>query len=427
MDKRKKYLLNDEIKKAKASCLTHAEFNDLLLTLNPSERCKNFCYIPSWINKTWYMDEIGKSNSKVSGGKKPTRMLLIIKSVDKNDEWKFTKYYTNIVDDSKNKITNKLQGQTPGNYAYNTVRKYFNEQYGVGFKKAFGITEAEFKYCVPKQFYWKDDRYQNVILNNISSVDFCSHYPTNLCGSLPDAHTAKKMPGRIAPTAEYPFAFYLRSGCVAEYNNFDTHDWVNSRFFSSLFFDYQISNMINFNDDTDEVTVLMKASKYELTEAMHYFYNKRHDNELFKLVMNAFIGTLHSVSYTNKKYAHIAAIAIARANEKMRKLAETIKHPIHICVDGLIYQGNQILGTNKKELGQCNQEFLSCEFKFTGMNVYVAKKDNKIIKFKHGAYDSRDDNKDIDYCEGFEYLNHLKRTTDVQKTIELLNKYNEVK
>ena len=59
------------------------------------------------------------------------------------------------------------------------------------------------------------------------------------------------------------------------------------------------------------------------------------------------------------------------------------------------------------------------------MNVYVAMKNNEVVKFRHGPYDSRDDKKDIDYCEGFEYLNHLQRATNIQKTLTILDKIKE--
>ena len=414
--KRRNDLFIDWQTESKPVCVTHEEMNDLVSDIDLSKVARYRSFLPTWCNKSYFIEEV---NAKKNGKGKSIRVQLYKKDENGN----ISRYYTNTIDNSKNKMTQRLNAN-PGNLAYNTVKEFFFKKHGITFKKAFGTVGSDIKDCVPRQFYWIDRSVVNLELEHVSCVDFCSHYPSNLCGSLPDSHTAKEVNGRVKPTKEYPFAFYLKSRCVAEYNKYDTHDWLDSKFMKSLYFKEQLIDMININDE-DEITILMKPSKYELTDAMEFFYSRRHENEIYKLIMNAFIGTLHSVSYKSKKYAHIAAIAIARANEKMRKLAESIRKPIHICVDGMIYLDSVKLGVEEKKLTLCNQEFFDCSFKMTGMNVYVAMKNNEVIKFRHGAYDSRDDKKDIDYCEGFEYLNHLQRATNIQKTLTILDKIKE--
>lgn len=373
-------------------CITHEEMKELLDSLDPELETTYKSSIKYWVKRgTWRIEQ--KNNSiRVY----VTEDIPII-------------YYTNAMDDNRNQTAQKLDCN-PGSLAYKAVRDKFQEIYPeMTFKKAFDTSSSKdgddgdtepYKYCIPKQFYYINE---NLIGRKLiaSAVDYCSQYPTNLCGKLPDGHKRLVLKGRHEPTAEYPFAFYLKSGCVAEYGKYDTHEWQLSRFKTSLFNEGRLGKVLTTKDE-DETTVLMKASKYELTEVMKYFYAKRKTDETAKLVMNAFIGMLHTKSYNNHRYAHIVAIVIARANERMRALAEQIEDPIHICVDGCVYLGNEIYGGYEKALGKLEQEFVGCEFMMRGTNTYVAMKDSKVVKFKHGAYNARTDGKDIDICEGFD-------------------------
>ena len=251
---------------------------------------------------------------------------------------------------------------------------------------AYGTTESEFLNCVPKQFYYINKRYINKELHNVSSIDATSHYPSCACGTLPDSKTAVEYKGTIKPNAEYPFAFYIKSGHCAEYNVFDTHTWVDSEFVFDLFKkDTLHDRMINPNDDT---TVLMKASKYTMDSTWAYFYEMRKKDPDCKLVMNATIGNFHRTNYTQYKYAHLAAIIIGRANNKQLEMMNKIGtlSIIHTCVDGIIYFGNQKFGIDEKKMNTYQQEFLGCEFKMISTNCYMAMKDNKLIKYKHGSY-----------------------------------------
>lgn len=101
--------------------------------------------------------------------------------------------------------------------------------------------------------------------------------------------------------------------------------------------------------------------------------------------MNSTIGMMHTDKYTTYKYAHLVAIAIGRGNQKILNMADKIGYSniIQICVDGIIYIGDK-LGVDYKGLGVFNQEFTNCQFKISKLNKYIAMKDGKCIKAKHG-------------------------------------------
>lgn len=385
--------------KAPQYCLTHEEMAKVRESLDPALKTVYRTSRKHWMKEgTWNIEERNKS------------IRLYVK------EDIPVIYYTNTIDDNRNRVVQSL-GCNPGTLAYKAVKDKFEEIYPkISFKKAFDTSSPlsydendqvindgdsePFKGCIPKQFYYVK---QNCLNRKViaSAIDYCSQYPTNLCGALPDGHGRQVLQGRHEPTKEYPFAFYLKSGCVAEYGKYDTHNWQLSRFKTSLFREGELGKILAVKDE-EETTVLMKASKYELTQVMEYFYAKRKTDDVAKLVMNAFIGMLHTKSYANHRYAHVAAIVIARSNERMRAMAEEIQFPIHICVDGCVYLGTVEYGGHEKGLGKLEQEFTGCEFMMQGTNTYVAMKNGKVVKFRHGAFNARTDGKDIEQCKGFE-------------------------
>ena len=291
---------------------------------------------------------------------------------------KYIRYSTNEFDNTKND-----QEEYQGSKAIVQFISKFKELKDTTLYKAFGTVEEEFKRCVPKQFYYINNDYlhKEVIA---SSIDGCSQYPSNMCGRLPDSHTMITINGRVEPNEEYPFAFY-KSGHVAEYRVFDTHNWRFSPYFDQLFRFVKDWPILNLRD-SEEVTYLMKASDYQLNDVWEYFYNRRKTDQNAKLVMNSAIGMMHTEKYKSYKYAHLVAIAIARGNQKILNMCERIgnKNILHICVDGIIYLGDKIFGVDYKGLGVFNQEFNNCNFLMSSMNKYIAMKDGNCIKAKHG-------------------------------------------
>ena len=294
------------------------------------------------------------------------------------EKGKYVIYSTNDFDNSKNSLE-----MYQGSKSIKKFKDKFEQDNNISLYKAFGTVEEDFKRCVPKQFYYLNKNYLNKELV-ASSLDACSQYPSSMCGRLPDSHTMIEMKGRVEPNKEYPFAFY-KSGHVAEYNVFDTHNWTLNPYFNRLFRFGKEKWSIEPCIDEEEVTYLMKASDYTFDDTWQYFYDKRGFDTEAKLVMNSAIGMMHTHKYDKYKYAHLVAVAIARGNQKILDMCERIgyKNIIQICVDGILYIGREY-GVDYKKLGVFNQEFTNCELKVSNFNKYIAMKDGKCIKAKHG-------------------------------------------
>lgn len=292
-----------------------------------------------------------------------------------------------------------------GEEAKRLVVERFRQRTGLGrnaMQLAFGSSPYEWRICTPKPLYFINPLYLSPnsdkirIIKKVNSVDGCSQYPTALSGLLPTADGFIEKEGTFPPSKEYPFALYIKSGHVAIYGEFDTHDWIYHRFAARLFAD--LEKIRYFNPAMDR-TILMKASKYFLAPEMEYFFNVKEtypreslERNEAKLVMNAFIGMLHKknkAAYNNFRYCHLACIALARANNNLLKFSDkiNIRKIMHICVDGIMYQGNEIYGGEERKLGKFEQEYFNAEAVLRGMNCYIVKKDGDIIKCKHGAYD----------------------------------------
>ncbi|MBO7715955.1 MAG: hypothetical protein J6S85_20490 [Methanobrevibacter sp.] len=313
-------------------------------------------------------------------------------------------YTTNPMDDNKNYRLKADKGKT----AFNLLESKFKElNDGMTLRKAFGYSEEEIKRCIPKSFYYTNPKYLNIPLPSVSACDWCSHYPSNGCDRLPNWDLAIRRQGTVKPTKEYPFAFYIKSGHSAELNVYDTHSWLDSKFFKALFrWDEKTSDAFNDIPLEDDETILCPSAQYTLTECWKYFYSKRKEDSNAKLVMNASIGFMHLKKYRERRLGHVASVIIARANDKMLKLAEKIgfNKVCHIVIDGIIYLGEEEYGSNEKKLNNLYQEHTDVECIIRGSNAYIMKKNGKIIDLKHGAYDmdSRGKEITIENCKGFD-------------------------
>lgn len=289
--------------------------------------------------------------------------------------------------------------------ALKTVKDEFKTIQNESFKTCFGTVEENILRCIPKQFYWsKKSRY----VGPANSVDFSSHYPAAACGILPDSHTAITKKGTVAPTAEYPFAFYIKSGHIAIYNELDTHLWLANRFKDYLF---RKKTVRKHFDDTfkdiplnEDITILMKSAKYTLKEVYNKLYNSRKDDEDAKLFLVASIGQMHRKNYVRDKYAHLAAVIIARANKRMIDLVSKLelKEIIQIQVDGVIYTGDKKLGIDNKYLGAPVQEAYNQPCRWDRIGVYMLRLNSGKMKIKYQGYQSMTDGRDIEESTKFE-------------------------
>ena len=407
---RRKLTFIDWRESAKWITLDQKEYDELRKSLDPSLR------IEENYTKWSCMRTIGTWHIRQRG---------MVQYLYTRDSEGLKVYKTNIYDDHKN------NGSGQGTKAIQTVAKMFLDKYGVKLTKAFGTCPLDVKLiCSPKQLYYTNERLMNKKLNSVSSVDFSSHYPSNTAGKLPDYNTAVRMPGTVKPTEEYPFAIYVKSGHLAEYSVFDTHEWVNHQLYFNLFSFKDIYKMIRgkktlvqyghkptLNPDEDE-TILMKASQYELGWLYEELYERRNEDEKYKLAMNASLGRMAFGDYRDYKLAHIRAFVIARANNKMLNLVDKIgiRNIIQLCVDGIQYIGSKVVGEDVKALGVLHQEQTGVQGKFRAMNQYILKDGDDIVKVKHGGFNACDDETDIDNPEDID---------DVDKWIRILRSFEE--
>lgn len=320
------------------------------------------------------------------------------KSLYLYENGKYYVFYTNYIDDEKNK-----RDQAFGLIGITMVSKKFREDNGVGFKVAFGYTPEEYKICIPKVFSYSNPNYYDKPLMT-SSVDFSSHWPFCAQGRLPMYNkNTLTIQGTVKPTEDHPFAFYLKSGHVAEYGVFDSHDWCKSKLASAMFrlcssdkkFDFPQEPFLNPDED---VTVLMEASKYELGKYYKEFYDMRETDKNAKLYANASIGFMHTVKYDKYKMAHIVAIILGRAQNKtflkIREIGEN--YVIHAVVDGIIYKGSYAIGEEEKYFGNLHQEWVGCMTQMHATNCYIVmSNDFTCIKVKHGSYECKLDGSEI--------------------------------
>lgn len=275
----------------------------------------------------------------------------------------------------------KVEGGA-GHKGWNTLDDFFYKQYGMGLEKAFGVIPVENRQiswitkCVKsvKYAFYVDRFVTNKSLKKLYKADISSAYPNNLRGLLPNAHTAIKVEGRVAPTEEYPFAFYPESGHVAEYGKYDTHELRNNKWYKR--FENQNrencikrnETFVTFDDTVKETTVLMKASILTLDQAVQKMYwvkenaDDKKTRDWYKWMLNAMIGFMSSEINNWEHYqGHIAAVVYCRQIARMIELAETLEKdgncPIYFAIDCIIWIGKpSALTTTKKSLGAFVQE-----------------------------------------------------------------------
>lgn len=282
---------------------------------------------------------------------------------------------SNNFDDAQNIEAMKL-GYVPdiGRQANRIEQRLFKEFNGVSERIAFGYSDPQLNKCVPKQLYYINSRWINKKISSAGKADFSSHYPANICGPLPNWDKCRRVEGTVDPTPEYPFVFYTRSGHLAEYKRFDTHHWRDEDLSGDLFG----KNYRKVDPDND-VSFLCPEAKYRLDSTIEFLYNKKLlgeeiDGMLAKQVLVSSIGYKHlkGAHNTKNRLYHLAAVCIARANQKMVDLYnENARSILQIVVDGVIYMGAHELGEHTKALGGLHQEITDNSFIMRGINQYM--------------------------------------------------------
>lgn len=278
-----------------------------------------------------------------------------------------------------------------GSGAFQLVHKMFYERHDRSLQAAFGRCSKEFIFdsinMALAPIIYTNERDCDYVLHNIYKADVSSAYPYGLCFDLPDYHknTIKTMQGIYAPTQEYPFAFYIRSGHMAIYNELDTYRDFRTHPLYSVRGKWR-NDLYGDND----VTILMKASKYNLDDIMMELYDMKKDNADIKTMMVAFIGYIRSTkSWQHHYMGHISACVYARHIKRMLSFYDKIvaeKNVVEmIATDSICWKGHAMpkITTKERRIGNFISEYENAKLLMLANGVYGLEVDGKIVCFKH--------------------------------------------
>lgn len=256
-----------------------------------------------------------------------------------------------------------------------------NETIGKKLSQIYGGLPLEYlKYrkCVPSPINWASARYtakNGSIAENCVKADICSAYGTEASKTLPDCHISrgKVVQGRVPPTEELPFAFYLESGHMAIWNEGSTFELNESP--------YITCDHTTYCEPEDDRTLLLPAVKESLAQIFEELYDGRKDNENNKMVMNATIGMFH-----RKKTLHqednlwpLAGVIKYRCNKRIVDTCEWLKErdqkPILINTDSILWEGEwqddfYKVFSNEKKLGNFTLEYKKCRAVIRSTKIY---------------------------------------------------------
>lgn len=266
-----------------------------------------------------------------------------------------------------------------GSYCYEVVDEMFKKQFGYSVFRAFSGQKyreiyTAIKKCVPKQPHYA---IETRLLDNGYKSDVSSAFPTQLIKSLPTLHNYKQFNGRVEPTEDYPFAFYLNSHHLKIYGELDSRDFENK-----FYYKYYNIYTNDFVPEDKEVTILCKKSEYSFEDIMRNLYNNRKINTENKKIMNAFIGVLHYNK--NPQCSHLAAVVIARCVKDMCDRAKQIEaegNKVYlISTDAILWRGKQSsVSSKEKYLGSFTIEEENIRFCIRSCNCYQFEHNGQVI------------------------------------------------
>ena len=258
-----------------------------------------------------------------------------------------------------------------GGAAYDILDGMFTHRHKISIFKAYTAKEYKelsfrIKLCVPPQIHYavpcgiEEDGY-------IGDVSSC--FPAEASKPLPTLHGSKIVPGRVQPTEEFPFAFYLNSHHLAIYDEFDTLEFKNR-----WYMDYYVQQYAGVIDDLEEETLLCPTCEYSFESVMRRLYNGRNEHAENKDVMNKTIGVFHYNG--NPRLAHLSAVIIARSIYKMCVRANWLESEgnkvYHISTDAILWQGqlSPCVCTDYKDMGKFMLQERNIRFTVRSTNCY---------------------------------------------------------
>lgn len=232
------------------------------------------------------------------------------------------------------------------------------------------------KKCVPAAINYADYLKKNKQVDRVYKADVSSAYPTAACGSIPTLHGCKTVKGRVAPTEEFPFAFYIHSHHLAIYNELDTKKFKKYSIYYPQYKNpaeesswHPIDNI----KDEDEETILCKDSGISLKSIFEELYTNRKEHSEFKFIMNAFIGRCQLNS--DPFMSHLSAVVLARCVNNMLNRCKILEsensRPIFISTDSIAWRGYpSSCAVFDKYLGSFTYEAYDTKFFLRGLKAY---------------------------------------------------------
>lgn len=241
--------------------------------------------------------------------------------------------------------------------------KNFQEQViaceGTTLESRYGYFDSSLywvKHCVvPPLNYGKIGEY-----NHVTKIDISSAYPYELSKRLPTLNGCEVVEGYISPNEQFPFAFYSDGNLAfieADGRYIDTMILRNSRYYTiqQQVMDYQKRRHSPYKQPTTPTTILCKATE-GLTATANWYYNQRTINPNSKQEINLSIGFMHKNK--SPKFAHIAAVVLARCVNRMITMAEELENRGNkvtlIATDSIAWQWGNLM-----EMFQCHYGFES--------------------------------------------------------------------
>lgn len=265
--------------------------------------------------------------------------------------------------------------------AWMEFRFLVKEKTGKGLNTIFGglpLEYHQFRYCVPSPINWAHSWYRlhnGSIAESCVKADICSAYGTEASKTLPDCHwsRAKLVEGRQEPNADYPFAFYLKSGHIAIWQEGDTMELNLSPYITK---DHTIAV-----DAEDDETLLLPAAECTLRDVFEELYEGRKDNPNNKAIMNMTIGMFHRKKnrLVEDNLWPLAAVIKFRCNKRIVDTCEWLQKmgqkPLLINTDSILWQGGIIdemddIFVDDKQLGNFTYEYKNCRAVIRSSKIY---------------------------------------------------------
>ena len=262
---------------------------------------------------------------------------------------------------------------------FNTQLKELTNDDDISLFKIFSGNKYKEEYkkvkkCVISPFDYCNDKFINKKIK-VYKADVSSAYPSELMKDLPTFHDCKTIKGRIEPTENYPFAFYINSRHLKIYNELYTQDFKNTKYPY-----HSIGRVWNPKDSVkpeDDITILCKKeteySKYIKQIALN-LYNERKIHPEYKTWLNAFIGKLQS---NNNPFAScVSAVIIARCANNMinrcKQLESENNIPVLVNTDSISWISNNPskVYTTEKNIGNFVLEYKNTNMIIKSVKAY---------------------------------------------------------